>query len=90
MRSLPRSIRQRFDGLGKYVESVLDEAGLRVKLERDAIQQIQIIVFAQALNEFLRDGSEAAATAVDALAAFGVEGFRVGSELFGLLAVSGG
>ena len=82
LRSLPRSVRQRFDGLGKYVEAVLDEARLRDKLGRNDIQQIQIIVFVRALEAFLREGSEAASGAVDALAEFGIDGFRVGSELF--------
>jgi hypothetical protein len=75
-------VRQRFDGLGKYVEAILDEARLRNKLSRDEIRQIQVIIFVRALDAFLRQGSEAAAGAVDALAEFGIDGFRVGSERF--------
>jgi hypothetical protein len=80
--SLPRSLRSRFDGLGSYVVAILDDANLRPRLTRPELRLIQMTVFVKSLDEFLRDGTEAAITAVDAFSSLGVEGFRIGSEEF--------
>ena len=82
LRGLPHAVRRRFEGLHRYVLAVLDEVGLSGKLSKVAIEQIQILVFTRSLDEFLRDGSDAATAAVDAFSALGVDSFRVGSELF--------
>ena len=81
-RELPRSIRKRFDSLGKYVRAILEEAGLRGRLTREDIERIHIAVFVRVLDEFLRDGTAAAVAAVDTLNELGVQGFTVGRERF--------
>jgi len=82
IRELPRSIRMRFDSLGKYVRVILEEAGLRDRLTRQDIERIHIAIFVRVLDEFLRDGTAAAVAAVDTLSDLGVQGFTVGRERF--------
>jgi len=82
IRTLPRSIRRRFDSMGKYIRGVLDEAGLSERLHRRDIETIHITVFVRVLDEFLRDGTDAAVAAVDTLSELGVEGFVIGRERF--------
>jgi hypothetical protein len=80
--SLPRSLKLRLEGLGSYVTAILDETNLRSRLSQGDLQRIQLAAFLRSLDEFLREGSQAAAGAVDAFAALGIEGVRIGSELF--------
>lgn len=80
--SLPRILRQRFDGLGSYVGAVLEEERLREKLSQTDVAHIHLALFVRSLHEFLSDGSEAAEKAVDAFSALGVKSFRIGSEEF--------
>src|SRR5438309_1456357 len=82
LQTLPYAIRRRFASLQKYVLAVLDEVGLRTKVTKSHVQHIQIQIFVRSLDEFLQDGNEAARAAVDSLNALGIDGFRVGSELF--------
>jgi hypothetical protein len=82
LKTLPRKLQQRFDGLGKYVRAVLEEVNLRDKLTRDAVERIHVLVFVRALDELLREGTNAAIAAVDALSALGVDSFKVGQERF--------
>src|SRR5687767_1186125 len=79
---LPRSIKQRLDGIGNYVISVLDESDLRRQLTSTEIQRIHLLAFAKALDEFLLDGAAAAEHAVDEFESLGITGFRIGTELF--------
>lgn len=62
--------------------SVLEEERLKDRLSRDDLQAIQLAAFVYGLQDFLREGSRAAARAADAFAALGVEGFKVGREYF--------
>ena len=79
---LPRSMRLRFDGLGAYTKSILSEAEVLDDLRAPQIRQIQTVVFLKSLEQFLRDGTEAAASAVDEFQQLGVPGFSVGSDVF--------
>src|SRR5262245_33539112 len=83
---LPRRLQGRFESLGGYVETVLHEYEEKIpaqhRLRREDVQIIKLGVFIYALQEFLREGSRAAAKAVDEFQALGVSGFRVGSSLF--------
>jgi hypothetical protein len=79
--SLPRAVKLRFDGLGNYVSAVLEERPTG-RLSRDAIKQIHIVAFVKSLDDFLREGTQAAARAVDQFGELGVRGFRIGTEDF--------
>jgi hypothetical protein len=80
--ALPRTLKLRFEGIGNYVAAVLEEGELRRPLSRDAVRQIQLVAFVKSLDEFLRDGTDAAVHAVDEFRSLGVERFRIGSEEF--------
>jgi hypothetical protein len=80
--ALPRSVRQRFEGLGSYVSGVLEEYDRRSKLNRSQIQEIHLRIFIEELSGFFIDGSRAAARAVDAFEQLGIHGFRIGNETF--------
>jgi hypothetical protein len=80
--SLPRALKLRFDGLGNYVSAVLEEHSRAGTLSRNAIRQIHIIAFIKSLDDFLREGTQAAVRAVDQFESLGVRGFRIGSEEF--------
>ena len=82
LQDMPRSLRHRFDGLGNYVLAVLDDERLRDSLKQEAIQRIQILAFLKMLQDFFREGSQAAMRAVDAFAELGVKSFQIGSEAF--------
>ncbi|HEX8395177.1 MAG TPA: hypothetical protein VF665_22710 [Longimicrobium sp.] len=79
---LPRSMRLRFDGLGGYTKAILSEAEMLDELRAPQVRQIQTVVFLKSLEQFLRDGTEAAASAVDQFQQLGVPGFRVGGDVF--------
>jgi hypothetical protein len=80
-RLLPRSLQKRFDGLGSYVTSILEEAGLD-GLSPDQRQLLQLIVFVRALDDLLLDGHRAATSAVATFKELGVERFSIGSDQF--------
>jgi hypothetical protein len=80
--SLPRALKLRFDGLGSYVSAVLEEQSKTTTLSRDAIKQIHIVAFIKSLDDFLREGTQAATRAVDQFESLGVRGFRIGTEEF--------
>lgn len=82
LNNLPKSVRQRFEGIGGYVTSVLEEAGLRESLKTADMQRIQMIAFVRTLSEFLEDGSRAAKEAVTAFSALGAKSFKIGTEVF--------
>ena len=82
LNNLPKSVRQRFEGIGGYVTSVLEEAGLRESLKTADVQRIQMIAFIRTLSEFLEDGSRAAKEAVTAFSALGAKSFKIGTEVF--------
>jgi hypothetical protein len=83
---LPRRIKTRFESIGSFVDTVIQERERTVpsdrRLKRDDIRVIKLAVFIFALQEFLREGSRAASIAVDEFKALGVTGFKVGSSLF--------
>lgn len=79
---LPKALKLRFDGLGTYVSAVLEEQPKRRPLSKDTVRQIQTIVFIKTLDEFLREGSNAAIRAVDLFRDLGVDGFRLGTQDF--------
>ena len=83
---LPYRLRARFDSLGSFVQSIVDEQEIntppRDRLARSDIQTIQLVVFVQFLNFFFLEGTRAAIRAVDEFAPLGVSGFRIGSALF--------
>lgn len=80
--SLPRALKLRFDGLGNYVSSVLEEQTRAGTLSREATRQIHIVAFIKSLDDFLREGTQAAGRAVDQFATLGIRGFRIGTEEF--------
>jgi hypothetical protein len=79
---LPRRLRTRFEGLGGYVGSILEEEMSEHKLSTEALQLVQFVAFVGALDQFLRGGTRAATQAVDLFAELGIKGFRIGSETF--------
>jgi hypothetical protein len=79
---LPRRLRPRFEGLGSYVTSVLDEEFPDRRIGKNELEVVQFVAFVGALDQFLRDGTTTASQAVDAFASLGVGGFRVGSQHF--------
>jgi hypothetical protein len=83
---LPHRLRVRFESLSAYVKSIIDEEEQNVpdtkKLNQDAVQSIQLLVFAHTLNHFFQEGSRAARSAVATFEALGVSGFTVGSTTF--------
>lgn len=80
--SLPRALKARFEGIGNYVSAVLEERPRPQRLSRAAVRQIQLVAFVKSLDEFLRDGTEAAIHAVDEFKSLGVQRFRIGTEDF--------
>lgn len=83
---LPYRLRNRFESLGAYVKAVIDEeqrgTQKNMKLKRDHVQLIQLIVFIHCLDDFLREGTNAARGAVEGLGRLGIDGFSVGSTEF--------
>lgn len=82
LEALPRSLRQRFDGLGNFVAAVLEEEGLRDNLNQKDVQRIHLLAYLKMLHDFLLDGNDAAKRAVDAFAELGVQSFRIGNQTF--------
>lgn len=80
--SLPRALKLRLDGIGSYVVAVLEEKDYLRRISKPDLQRIQMATFLKTLDEFLRDGTEAAIRSVDAFLELGVEGFQIGSERF--------
>jgi hypothetical protein len=72
----------RFDGIGTYVTALLEESGLQERLSASNVKKIQLSAFLKLLDEFLRDGTEAAIHAVDAFASLDISGFRIGAQEF--------
>lgn len=83
---LPYRLRNRFDSLSAYVKTIIDEEertkAARFKLNRDRVQLIQLVVFIYCLDDFLREGTNAARGAVQGLSRIGLDGFSVGSNEF--------
>jgi hypothetical protein len=83
---LPWRLKGRFESLGSYVDAVLHEHEEKIpkqrQLKNEDIQVIKLAVFIYALQDFFREGTRAAARAVDVFQALGVPGFTVGSSLF--------
>jgi len=86
LRSLPYRLRLRFDSLGGYVSSILDEnqgdLPRRNRLKPEEVQIIQIIVFIYALDFLFQEGTRAAMMAVSEFEKLGMAGFRIGSAHF--------
>ena len=80
--SLPRALKTRLDGIGSYVVAVLEEKDYLHRISKPNLQRIQMVASLKSLDEFLRDGTEAAILSVDAFAELGVAGFRIGTEHF--------
>jgi hypothetical protein len=81
-KSLPRSIKLRLEGTSRYATSILEEADLLQRLSRSNLRTIQTAAFVVSLDQFLREGSEAAMRAVDTFRSVGIEGFTLGNERF--------
>lgn len=79
--SLPRALQRRFDGLGSYITSVLEEKGI-TGLTREDQRVLQLLVFLRVLDDFLQQGHQAAATAVATFGELGVKGFSIGKQVF--------
>ena len=58
------------------------EKNAKNKCAKADLQRIQIVTFVKTLDEFLRDGTEAAIRSVDAFSELGVKGFQIGTERF--------
>jgi hypothetical protein len=83
---IPRRLRTRFESLGGFVDAVVQEREGNLPRERrlasEDLGAIKLAVLVFALQEFFREGSTAAAMAVDEFHALGLRGFQVGSSLF--------
>jgi hypothetical protein len=79
---LPRTLRLRFEGLGSYVNSVIEDARLEDELHKEDVEVIHLLSFLRTLDDLFREGTEAATRAVDAFQAIGIANFSIGSETF--------
>jgi hypothetical protein len=83
---LPYRIRSRFDSLSTYVAALIAEVREgrtgRVELSRDDVHMIQAVAFIYSIDSFFRDGTRAAAKAVDEFSRLGVTGFMIGNTAF--------
>ena len=83
---LPYRIRSRFESLGGYVAALITEVQedqpRSVQLSRDDVQTIQAVAFIFSVDQFFRDGTRAAAKAVDEFSSLDVTGFRIGNTTF--------
>jgi len=83
---MPYRLRTRFEWIGAYVTSVIEEERNTVshveRLTRAEVQLVQLEVLSQYLDMFFRDGTAAAIKAVDVLNMMGVRGFSIGSSTF--------
>jgi len=87
-RELPPALKARFDSLGSFVTSVIQEIEKRGRVPEkrrtsaDVKQDIALLVFIASLREFLREGSRAAAAAAEKAVSLGLSGFTVGRQTF--------
>ncbi len=79
---LPRNLRNRFDGIGSFVSSVLEDENLKGKLSAESVDIVRAVCFAVTVHRFFREGCEAAKLAVDTFAELGISSFSVGNEIF--------
>lgn len=83
---LPYRLKARFESLGGYVQSLIDEqesgVGRRGRLSSDDVAFIKLLVFVGTLDQFFREGSTAARSAVRRFESLGMKSFKVGSTEF--------
>jgi hypothetical protein len=83
---LPRRMRVRFESLGSYVRSIVNELEERTprpdRLADESVQLIQLVVLVYAMDDLLREGSRAARAAVGQFRETGMAGFTVGTSVF--------
>jgi hypothetical protein len=83
---LPSRLQLRFESLGTYVRSVIEEErqilGMRERISQEDIQRIQLAVFIYSLNSFFRIGTSAAKSASSTFEELGFTSFKIGSSYF--------
>lgn len=83
---LPRRLLNRLSSIGSYVRSVVNEeeegTPRRHRLTRQEVETIAQVLFACLLNQFFKDGSRAARSAVDEFKRHGVDEFLIGATVF--------
>jgi hypothetical protein len=86
IKQLPQPFQNRFNSLGGYVRSVIEELEKNTKpknrLGKEDVSIIQLAVFIYYMNWFLQEGTRAAQASILTLESFGLVGFSVGSTVF--------
>lgn len=83
---LPTRLRPRFESLGRYVKTIVDEEQVhmprRNRLKRQQIELLQTLVFVHVLNDLFKETTAAAMRTVMTFEELGVSGFSVGQTDF--------
>lgn len=83
---LPYRLKARFESLGGYVQSLIDDQETKTAggrhLSDDETSLIKVLIFIGTLDGFFREGSAAARSAVSSFEKLGMKGFRVGTTAF--------
>lgn len=83
---LPFRLRSRFESLGTYVQSVIDEDFAEnpklKRLTKDEVSTVKLLVFTSSLDHFFKEGSAAARLAVREFEKLQLSGFSIGTTVF--------
>lgn len=88
VRRLPYKLQSRFESLGRFVRSVIEELEFEnrtdksTRIDRGKVQDIEVVVFAITLESFFRAGTQVASSAVQAFDTLDMRGFVVGTTVF--------
>lgn len=86
LNQLPTRLRPRFESLGRYVKTIVDEEQVHIarrkRLKRQQVELLQTLVFVEVLNDLFKETTAAATRTVMTFEELGVSGFSVGQTVF--------